>query len=174
MIPPTRERTIERLESIQSRFSGRFGLAARNLTTGEEFLLDHDQVFPTASSIKTAILYEVFRQAEEGTFGLDDRVELKSSDIVRGSGVLRDIAPGLQPTVHDLAMLMIIVSDNTATNMLIDLVGGPDPVNASMAAIGLDQHDPLPQDQLRSEGDRSAMAGGVESVRSDAAGGADR
>ncbi len=115
------------------------GIAARNLTTGEEFLLDHEQEFPTASTIKTAILYEVFRQAEEGTIRLDDRVELKTSDLVEGSGVLRDIAPGLQPTVHDLAMLMIIVSDNTATNMLIDLVGGTEPVNASMRAIGLEQ-----------------------------------
>ncbi|MGE3796733.1 MAG: serine hydrolase [Thermomicrobiales bacterium] len=138
MTAPTRERTSERLQQIQSRFSGRFGLAARNLTTGEEFLLGHDQVFPTASSIKTAILYEVFRQAEAGMFGLDDRIELRPSDIVRGSGVLRDLAPGLQPTVHDLAMLMIIVSDNTATNMMIDLVGGPEPVNAAMRAIGLD------------------------------------
>lgn len=134
----TRERTIERLDTIQSRFSGRFGLAARNLTTGEEFLLDHDQLFPTASTIKSAILYELFRQAEMGTISLGDRVELKSSDIVEGSGVLRDIAAGLQPTVHDLAMLMIIVSDNTATNMLIDLVGGPESVNASMRAIGLE------------------------------------
>ncbi len=136
--PPTRERTSERLRKIQAQFSGRMGIAARNLTTGEEFLLDHDQQFPTASTIKTAVLYEVYRQAEAGQLRLDDRIELKASDIVEGSGVLRDITAGLQPTVHDLAMLMIIVSDNTATNMLIDLVGGPDPVNATMRLIGLE------------------------------------
>ncbi|MBX3069178.1 MAG: serine hydrolase [Thermomicrobiales bacterium] len=138
MPAPTRERTNERLQHIRSQFSGRMGIAARNLSTGEEFLLDHEEVFPTASTIKTAILYELYRQIDEGTHRLDDRVDLKTSDIVEGSGVLRDIMPGLQPTVHDLAMLMIIVSDNTATNMLIDLVGGPGSVNASMKAIGLD------------------------------------
>jgi beta-lactamase class A len=115
-----RARTLDRLERLRQRFSGRIGIAARNLATGEEFLIDHERAFPTASSIKVPILYELFRQAESGAFSLDDRVELTQGDIVEGSGVLRDLRPGLQPTVHDIAMLMIIVSDNTATNMAID------------------------------------------------------
>lgn len=138
MTAPTREETIARLQRIRSAFSGRMGIAAQNLSTGEAFLFDHEQVFPTASTIKSAILYEVYRQAEEGTLGLRDRVTLNESDLVKGSGILRDIDPGLQLTVHDLALLMIIVSDNTATNMMIDLVGGPEPVTRSMRSLGLD------------------------------------
>jgi beta-lactamase class A len=77
-------------------------------------------------------MVEVFRQEREGRLRLDERLEVRPSDIVRGSGVLRDLQPGLAPTIADLAMLMIIVSDNTATNMLIDRVGGVEPINQTM------------------------------------------
>ncbi len=114
---------------VQRRFRGSLGLAATNLHTGEQVLLSAEQVFPTASVIKVSVLAELFAQADEGRLTLDERLEMRTSDIVGGSGVLRDLLPGLQPTLTDLAMLMVIVSDNTATNMLIDRVGGCDVVN---------------------------------------------
>ncbi|CAN5707881.1 serine hydrolase [soil metagenome] len=121
-----------RLKRVAAGFSGQLGVAARNLATGEAFMLNEHMVFPTASSIKVPILYEVFRQVEARILSLDDRIQLRASDITQGSGVLRDMSPGLAPTVHDLAMLMIIISDNTATNMVIELVGGVEPVNETM------------------------------------------
>ena len=93
---------------------------------------------PTASVFKLPVLVEVFRQAVAGVLDLDERVTLRAEDVVMGSGILRDFGPGLQPSLRDLAMMMIIVSDNGATNLLLDRVGGPQRVNATMRALGLD------------------------------------
>lgn len=131
-------RDVERsIAAIKARFSGALGVAAKNLLTGEEILVDAEHIFPTASAFKVPVLTEVFRQAEEGRFQLGDRVEVRAEDIVKGSGVLRALQPGIAPTIRDLATLMIIVSDNTATNMLIDLVGGVEPINRTMERLGL-------------------------------------
>jgi beta-lactamase class A len=126
-----------RLAAAQAHYSGQFSLAARNLKTGEEILVDAHRSYPTASTFKVPVMVEVFRQAEAGLFGLEDRIALGPDDITGGSGVLRDLQSGINPTVHDLLMLMIIVSDNTATNMLIDKVGGKERVNETMAQMGL-------------------------------------
>ena len=75
-------------------------------------------LLPTASTIKVCILAEVYAQAEEGKLRLDERIEMTAADQVGGSGVLWWLNPGLHPTIYDLAMLMIIKSDDTATNML--------------------------------------------------------
>jgi beta-lactamase class A len=120
------------IDAVRHRFSGVLGLAATNLATGQEIAVDADRAFPTASAFKIPVMVEVFRQEREGRLRLDERLEMEPSDIVRGSGVLRDLGPGLAPTISDLAILMIIVSDNTATNMLIDRVGGVEPINRTM------------------------------------------
>ncbi|WP_324715735.1 serine hydrolase [Carboxydochorda subterranea] len=95
--------------------------------------------FAAASVIKLPILCEVWRQARAGRLSLGDRIRLTAEDQVGGSGVLKDLTPGLELSVRDLAVLMISVSDNTATNMLIDRIGGPEPVNAFAAQLGLEQ-----------------------------------
>ncbi len=123
-----------RVEAIAGSFSGRLGVAAVNLTTGERFSLNAAESFPPASTIKLPVLYEVFRGVEEGRWSLDDRLTLTGANMVEGSGVLLDLTPGLQLTVRDLAVLMIVISDNTATNMLIDLCT-PDAVNRSLAEL---------------------------------------
>lgn len=125
----SRQHLEQRIATIADRFTGQLGLAAKNLKTGEEVLHRADDMLPTASVIKLVVLIEAFAQAAEGKLRLDERMEVRSSDIVLGSGVLRDLTPGLNPTIHDVAMLMVIVSDNTATNMLIDRVGGVDVIN---------------------------------------------
>ncbi|MEJ7838055.1 MAG: serine hydrolase [Thermomicrobiales bacterium] len=130
--------TQHRLESARNWYSGQYSLAARNVQTGEEILIDPTRQYPTASTFKVPIMIEVFKQVEQGKIGLHDRLELTKSVIVEGSGVLRDMELGLKPTVHDVTMLMIIVSDNTATNMLIDLVGGPAVITATMQEMGYD------------------------------------
>jgi len=126
------------LSALQRRFSGTLAVAAKNLSTGEEILRDPNRVFPTASVFKIPVMIEVFRQVGEGALALDERIGLRLEDVVRGSGVLRDMRPGLAPTIDDLVTLMIIVSDNTATNMLIDRVGGIEAINRTMRAYGLD------------------------------------
>jgi beta-lactamase class A len=124
-----REDLDRRIEQIQSQFSGVLGIAAKNLTTDEEIQVSADRIFPTASAIKLSILVELFEQVEEGKLDLNDRLEMSESDIVRGSGILKELGAGLSPTIYDLATLMIVLSDNTATNMLIDRLGGVDAIN---------------------------------------------
>jgi beta-lactamase class A len=126
----------EEIRRLTLGFSGVMGVWARSLESGETIEWNATEPFPAASTIKVPILYEVFRQAQEGRISLQDRLTLREEDIVPGSGILKDLTPGLALSVRDLATLMIVISDNTATNMLIDLVG-LDSVNASAQALGL-------------------------------------
>ena len=119
----------QKIAEIQSRFSGELGFAFKNISTGEEFRVNADHVFPTASAIKIAVLVEIFTQLEQGKLSLEDRSEMAVTDLVGGSGILKELTPGLQPCVKDLATLMVVLSDNTATNMLIDMLGGVEAVN---------------------------------------------
>ncbi len=113
-----------------------FGIAACHLPGGEEVLINEHDVFPSASVIKVPILVELMCQRDEGRLSLDEVIPLREADKVDGSGVLRDLHEGLQTTLRDLAVLMIIVSDNTATNVLIDRIG-MDAVNRRMRHLGL-------------------------------------
>jgi beta-lactamase class A len=117
-------------------FRGVFGLAAKNLATGEVVLVNPDQRFPSASTIKTPILVEAFRQIDAGRLKRDQLVTLRAEDKVGGSGVLRILHPGLQITLNDALELMISQSDNTATNLVVGLVGTAN-VNSAMESYGL-------------------------------------
>jgi len=133
----TRAQVERALDALVAQAGGELGLAAMNLTTGEELARNDERPMPTASVFKLPLLVEVFRQSEAGALDLDERVALRAEDAVMGSGILRDFSPGLQPTLRDLAMMMVIVSDNSATNLLLDRVGGPQRVNATMRELGL-------------------------------------
>jgi beta-lactamase class A len=112
-----------RLNEGARDFKGVLGVAARDLDTGEELAVDADTRFPTASTIKTAVMLEAYRQAAESGLSFSSTITLQDEDKVGGSGVLRDMAAGLPVTIADLVQLMIVVSDNTATNMLIGRLG---------------------------------------------------
>jgi len=127
---------VDAITRLAGRFSGVLGVWAESLTTGETISWNAHEVFPSASAIKLPILYEVYRQADAGRFHLTDRLTVRAEDVVPGSGVLKDLTPGLALPVRDLATLMIVVSDNTAANVLVDLVG-LDAVNRSLEALGL-------------------------------------
>ncbi|MBO0834310.1 MAG: serine hydrolase [Actinobacteria bacterium] len=116
--------------------SGHVGLAARHLGTGEELTWHPGMAIQTASTVKVAIHAEVMRQARLGRVDLAALALTRASDLTGGSGVLGVMRPGLSCTVADLCTLMIVVSDNTATNMLIDLLGGVDAVNRGVASLG--------------------------------------
>ncbi len=127
---------LQQIEDLTAGFSGTFGLWARSLDTGETIALREHESFHPASTIKVAILYELFRQALAGKVELGAPLTVRPEDQIGGAGVLKDLDPGFDLSVLNLATLMIVISDNTATNMIIDLVGREN-VNASMAELGL-------------------------------------
>lgn len=114
---------LDDLEAAIREFDGTAGLAARDLRTGEEIAVHADLRFPTASAIKTAVMLEAYHQASEGALALDAPVTLRQADKVGGSGVLNGLSDGLVLPVRDLIHLMIVVSDNTATNLLVNRLG---------------------------------------------------
>lgn len=113
----------QEVEALIAASDGTIGVAIQDLTTRDETLVNADESFPTASVMKVPILVELYAQAERGQVDLNERIEFTSEWLVPGSGVLQDLAFGLQPTVKDLATLMITVSDNAATDMVLDLIG---------------------------------------------------
>lgn len=112
------------------------GVAVRHLGTGEEASINGSEVFPTASVFKVPVIVELYGQVEAGRLNLDDRLILKDSIKVPGSGILKELSEGLEVTVRDLSRLMMILSDNTATDMLVERVGKEN-VNARMKRLGL-------------------------------------
>lgn len=141
---------------------GALGVAATFLPTGESVFAHPDDVFPTASVIKIAIVAELFTQAAEKRVDLDAPVTITDDDLVAGSGVLSLLAPGLTLRLRDLATLAIAVSDNTASNLCLNHVGGPAIVNKRMqSAWGMTNtviHRPIRF--VRTGRDRSAHGGG--------------
>jgi beta-lactamase class A len=126
----------DQINTIVTSFKGLMGVAAKNLATGEEILVNADLRFPTASAIKTAVMVEAYRQAAEGKLALDAQVTLREADKVGGTGVLNGLRDGLTLTVADLIHLMIVVSDNTATNLLVTRLGSAR-INEGMVSLGL-------------------------------------
>ena len=125
-----------RVHDIVKDFDGVIGLSLKDLTTGESLSVNGDVVFTQASTIKLQILVELLKQVNEGRLSLDDSITMTESDLTVGSGVLRHLSPdAVIMTVRDVATLMIIASDNTATNMMIDMVGMEN-VNRTMRELG--------------------------------------
>ncbi len=132
---PLRQAFERRLEATALALDGDMGYCIVDLTTGARLSRKGDQAFPTASTIKIAVLYELFRQADEKRLRLDDVRALGAATRVEGSGILQFLdTPALSLT--DYATLMIMLSDNSATNVLIDAVG-MDNVNQRMRSLGL-------------------------------------
>src|SRR5512145_1220739 len=129
-------RLQSRLQELSDAFPGVIGVAVRDLKTGEEISINGDRLFPMASVYKVPIMVEVFRQIEARKFSLDDRIELGDEHRTLGSGVLTLLSNGLKPTVKDLITLMIVLSDNEATDILLKKVGAEN-VTAAMRSMGL-------------------------------------
>jgi beta-lactamase class A len=124
-----------RVQEIAAKVDGVVGYAIVDLTSGERITHLEHATFPTASAIKLAIVYELFKQAEEGTLRLDDSIRLDRTQAVGGTGVLVEMGtPTL--SIRDYAVLMVSLSDNTATNILIDRVG-IERIAARMQRLGL-------------------------------------
>jgi beta-lactamase class A len=119
-------------------FEKMLGVAVKHLGTGEEVSFNGEELFPTASVFKVPVIVELYRQAEAGGLNLDSKLVLKDSLKVPGSGILKELSEGLEVTVRDLSRLMMILSDNTATDMIVERVGKEN-VNATMRRLGLNK-----------------------------------
>jgi beta-lactamase class A len=112
-----------RVHQLEQGFSGVLALWVHDLRRRETFGLRADDLYPAASVIKLFILRELFRQVEEGLASPGEEVVMRQRDVVPGSGVLRDLSPGLRLRLEDAATLMTTVSDNVAANLLIGRLG---------------------------------------------------
>jgi beta-lactamase class A len=124
------------LERITARHAGVTGISVRNLATGESLSIRGEETFPSASLIKVAILVTLLDEVHQERVRLDERSTLIARDRVGGSGVLKHMASGLEPTLADYAWLMTTLSDNTATNLLLDKLDIRS-VGLKMEALGL-------------------------------------
>jgi beta-lactamase class A len=125
------------ISDVDHGLDGVLGVAILDLSSGQKFLLHSDDVFPQASSIKVAVLAELYRQSQAGKLKLTDLYTVQATDLVPDSTIMGGLTPGVtRITLRDLATMMIAVSDNSATNVLIDRVGMEN-VNALMDSLGL-------------------------------------
>jgi beta-lactamase class A len=128
----------EELDRLIAEFTGELSLYAKDAATGEIIERRSDEVVPTASCIKVFILMELMRRVTAGDFALQQAIPMLPEQQVGGSGVLKDLTAGIQLPLRDVATLMIVLSDNTATNMLIDLLGLT-AINDMIRSLGLTQ-----------------------------------
>ena len=113
------------------------GVAVWHIESGAKFDVNGDEPFPMASTFKIPILATACRQMQAGTLSLETRVPLADEDKSLGSGILPYFESGLAPTVRDLLTLMIIISDNTATDIMVDTLGGAAVIEDYMRELGL-------------------------------------
>ncbi len=136
------------LDAAMTHAPGRVGIAVEDLATGMTSGINDTESLPAASTIKIPVMIEVFKQMEAGALDLNTRLHVTPRDKDYGWGDLADARIGTSRSVKDLLWLMITDSDNTATNMLIRLVGRGH-INATMADLGLDRtrlHDDIRTD----------------------------
>jgi beta-lactamase class A len=130
----------DRIGEIDRGLDGILGVAILDLTSGQEYLLHGDEIFAQASSIKIPVLVELYRQSQDNSKGpakLTDLYSVRHSDLVPDSDIMLGLTPGVtQITNRDLATMMVAVSDNSATNVLIDRVGMEN-VNSTLHRLGL-------------------------------------
>jgi beta-lactamase class A len=148
----------KRLLPMVEGFPGVAGLYLKDLTTGQEIAIHADDEFPTASSIKIHILTRLLQRAERGEVDLNQKIRLTPEQITPGSGVLTYLDGEVELSLLDIAILMIIVSDNTATNICID-AAGMEATNTLVRELGL-SHTTL----RRKMQDRAAIARGDENT----------
>jgi beta-lactamase class A len=128
----------QRVQAEIAQFKGKVNLYAKNLDTGAVYELAGDEPVSTASTIKIAIMVEAFARISEGKAKWTDELVLTKEKKVGGSGILNEFGDGLRLTLRDAVTLMMIMSDNTATNLVIDVFTA-DAVNARMASLGFSE-----------------------------------
>jgi beta-lactamase class A len=125
------------IRRVDDQHDGVMAVALKDLTSGEEFLIHGDEIMPQASSIKIAVLADFYLQAQQGKLKVTDEYVVRQQDLVPGSDIMLGLTPGVtRLTLRDLATMMVAVSDNSATNVLIDRLG-IDNINNMLEGLGL-------------------------------------
>ena len=133
-----KQKTEKKLKEIFEDSPAITGLVAVDLTSGEKISWNPNAQFPQASAIKIPILMEVFKQANEGDFSLSKPLPVTSENIVGGTGILKNLENPSALSIKNLGILMIALSDNSATNALMDLVGISE-INRTLKSLGMEQ-----------------------------------
>ena len=136
--PEKRTTLDDQVKTTIAPFKGKVSLYAKNLDTGETYSFNGDERVRTASTIKIAVMIEAFARVSEGKAKWTDEVVLTKEKKVSGSGILADLSDNLHLTLRDAVNLMMILSDNTATNLVLDVLT-TDAVNARMESLGFKQ-----------------------------------
>src|SRR3954470_7314480 len=134
---PPLQRLQASIERTTKSVNATWGIYIKSIETGEEIAIGADRRMETMSTIKIPLMVEALEQVKAGKFRLTDKYTFVQADSQPGTGTIQRLDPGAGMTIKDLITMMIIVSDNTATEVLYRLVGGPDAVNARMQALGL-------------------------------------
>ena len=160
---------FEAIRDYTEPFAEKIGLVVHDVRTGAVFSRNPDRVFPSASVIKLAILWEFYRRVAEGSLNPEEPYVLHD-DVKEGTtpydtGILRDFHDGLVLTLQDIVTMMIVISDDTATNILIDRFG-KEAINESMSRIGLThtrvQRRMMEYDKVRAGIDNEISAGDMD------------
>lgn len=137
-VPGSIDRLQAAMQQLVERFPGQAGVYVIHLQSGMRTGVDEDTPYGMASTFKVPILVELMSRVDAGELSLDDMVSVQPNDQHVGSGLLSDLwAPGMEMSLHNLATFMIILSDNSATDMLIDRLGA-DAITARMRTLGFD------------------------------------
>ena len=128
----------QEIKNRVASFKGHVSLFAKNLDTGQTYALNADERVRTASTIKIAVMVEAFARVAEGRAKWTDEVVLTKEKKYGGSGILYELSDGLRLTLRDAVNLMMLISDNTATNLVLEVLT-TDAVNARMESLGLNQ-----------------------------------
>jgi beta-lactamase class A len=151
-----------KLLPLVTAHEGKVALVVKHLKTGQSFSHNADVPMPTASLIKLPIMVEAYRQADAGKIDLQKLITLKEEDKVPGSGILTThFSPGMSLPVVDAIQLMMVYSDNTATNLVLDQIGLP-ATNETMEKLGLSNtkiNSPVFKGKLTIAPDRSKLFG---------------
>lgn len=135
-LPASSTQLGKKLGALAAKHKGKVAVYAKNLATGDTVAINADTPVQTASVIKLPLMLQAYEQVKAGKLHLNDQLELTKDNQVPGSGVLSMLDPGLKLTLKDTITLMITLSDNTGTNMLIDAVGLK-PTNDMLAKMGM-------------------------------------
>lgn len=128
----------QQIKNRVASFKGHVSLFAKNLDTGQTYALNADERVRTASTIKIAVMVEAFARVAEGRAKWTDEVVLTKEKKYGGSGILFELSDGLRLTLRDAVNLMMLISDNTATNLVLEVLT-TDAVNARMESLGFNQ-----------------------------------
>jgi len=139
--PPAVQTPLQRVKASIERttrsVNATWGIYVKSLETNEEIAIDAERQMETMSTIKIPLMVEALEQIKAGRFALTDKYTFVQADSQPGTGTIQRLDPGAVMTVKDLITMMIIVSDNTATEVLYRMVGGPEAVNRRLDALGL-------------------------------------